>query len=57
MLFNPFRSIRAHLPRGYPPLVEDRAAHVVGQIGERDFGFGALLSAGEHEYQTGGLSL
>jgi len=60
-----FPDHRAHLSRRYPSFVEDQAVHVVGEVGERDLGLGALdadgadeqphlvLLPGEHMFDTG----
>ena len=41
-----FPVIRAHLSRRCPSFVEDQAVHVVGQVGQRDLGLGALDADG-----------
>lgn len=45
-----FPVIQAQLPHGCPSFVEDQAVHVVGEVGQRDFGFGALDADGADEH-------
>ena len=47
--FQCFSAFRTQLSRRCPPLVENQAVHVVGEVSEHDLGFGTLDADGPDE--------